>query len=161
MAQPALDSYLDTHQSRDEIYQTPTYAFVILYLIVGYYVAYLSFFRRGSGAPAFSHRFWNSFCTTITWPICKLIRICTISLKGQLSNDRGKGKTCDSSRWSPYNFTGVWKWMDTSIFNRKLWIPTQNYCHEGPPGLGNIDNSCYQNAVLQVFILPNTVATSS
>ena len=161
MVQPALKSHLDTYRGSNEIYQTPSYAFVILYLLVGYYVAYLGYLRRGSGVRTSSPRLWSSFCAISFWPISKLISICTISLKDQLNNDRARGNTCDSSQWSAYTHTRLWNWMLTSVFCERLWIPTPKYCLRGPPGLGNIDNSCYQNAVLQVIILPYSIVNLS
>lgn len=161
MTQPALKSYLDAHRSPYEMYQTPSYAFAVLYLLVGYFVAYLGFFRRGSGARTSSPRISNSFCATFIWPISKFISIYIFSLKDQLSNDRARGNTCDSLRWLAYTHTTITDWIFSSVSCRRLWIPTQNSYLKGPPGLGNTDNSCYQNVILQVLILPYAVSNFS
>lgn len=161
MTQPALEPCMEAYRSPNEMYQTGSYAFAVLYLIVGYFVAYLGFFRRRSGARTSSLRVWNSFCTTFIRPISKLISIYTFSLKDQLSNDRARGSTCDSLRWSAYTHLTIWDRIFSSVSYRRLWIPNQNKCLKGPPGLGNNDNSCYQNVILQVLILSYAVSDFS
>ena len=152
MAERGRTSYLESHQVSNESYQSPTYAFAVLYLLVASIVVYLNLLRSSSSTPAWYENFWGKFCFTITWPVCVFIEICTFSFKSLTGNDDGGRSICGSLLSSPLIYIQLWNWIVNHTSLRKLWFSQQENKLREPPGLGNLDNSCYQNAVIQVRV---------
>ena len=132
---------------------TPNYAFAILYLSVGSVIIYLKLAHSNSGLLAWYERLWNNVCFVVTWPICILIKLCTSSIKNLRSHDSHERGIYGSLLSLLLSYTRLWSRIFDQTSLKEVWFPQQQTMLRGPPGLGNLDNSCFQNAVIQVSIL--------
>ena len=152
MAEQDSNLLFEAHQYLNDKYRAPNYTFAILYLAIGSLIVYYKLTRSGSEASARYEWLWHRFYYIHSWPFHVLLKLCTSSLKSP-PDASGHEKSIGESRLRSFSsYLWFWKSILNHTYLRERWISEQKNTPLGPPGLGNFNNSCFQNAVIQVSI---------